>query len=366
MSTFEGFHATTPHRSAKKRWLKIGAIVVATLVLVTSAAGWFAVTHYSSNIDRVPITHAQGVNLQAATGGAQNILVIGSDTREGLTAAQRKELSTGKSECNCTDTIMLMHLAKDAEGATVVSFPRDLMVDVPAFTDSSGTEHSASTRQINTAYALGGPSLVVQTVEQLTDIHIDHYVQVRFSGVVHVVDAIGGVDVCVKKSFTDKSTHLALSAGTHTLDGIDALKYVRLRHVGDGSDLGRIQRQQQFVVNALAGATSTGVLTNPFKLKNVLDATTSSFVLDDGFSTSDLLSFASRMRAMDRSKLVLLTVPNEAYPPDPNRVQLQQPQADALFAKLQANQPVAKAAAKKASTSTHARTGTSNPCSTPS
>src|SRR6478752_4376300 len=361
MSTFEGFHAdTTSHRHrTRNRRLKIAAIVTSAFVVATSAAGWFAVTHYSSNIDRVPIIHAEGVNLTAATGGAQNVLVIGSDTRAGLTAKERKALSTGKSECNCTDTIMLMHFEKDAEGATVVSFPRDLMVTVPAFTDKSGTKHSAAVRQINTAYALGGPSLVVQTVEQLTDIRIDHYVQVRFSGVVHVVDAIGGVDVCVKKSFTDKSTHLALSAGTHTLDGIDALKYVRLRHVGDGSDLGRIQRQQQFVVNALAGATSTGVLTNPFKLKNVLDATTSSFVLDDGFSTSDLLSFASRMHAMDRSKLVLLTVPNEAYTPDPNRVQLQQPQADALFAKLQANQPVAKAAAKKASTRTYARSGTS-------
>src|SRR6476620_4441316 len=124
---------------------------------------------------------------------------------------------------------MLMHLEKDAAGASVVSFPRDLMVDVPSFTDKSGVRRDAAVRQINTTYALGGPALVTRTLEALTDIRIDHYVQVNFSGVVHVVDALGGVDVCVKKSFSDTNNHRALAAGTHKLDGIDALKYVRLR-----------------------------------------------------------------------------------------------------------------------------------------
>ena len=212
---------------------------------------------------------------------------------------------------------MLAHLENDAEGATITSFPRDLMVTVPAWTDANGVEQPESRRQINSVYALGGAPLVIQTIEAMTDVRIDHYVQVRFAGVVNVVDALGGVDVCVKEAFDDPKTRLALSAGEHDLNGVDALKYLRLRNTGDGSDLSRIERQQQFVVNAIATATSAGVLTNPFKLKGVLDATADSFVLDSGFGTSELVTFAARLNAMDRSKMVLLTVPNEPYPADP-------------------------------------------------
>jgi LCP family protein required for cell wall assembly len=328
------------HPSPFRRALRVVAVVTVPAVLLTAVGGWLFLHHWASEVPR--ITGAFGAtDERPADDATTNILVLGSDSREGLTRAERRELATGRAECDCTDTLMLVQLAHGDTGASVVSFPRDLMVTTPAWTDADGKRHAPVRRQINAAYAAGGAALTVATVEALTEVRVDHVLQVRFSGVVRVVDALDGVDVCVPRTFSDDKTRLALERGTHRLDGVDALKYVRLRSVGTGSDLDRIRRQQQFLASALSRATSLGVLADPGRVRALLDSATRAVAVDAETGDTELLRLANRLRSLDRSTMVMLTVPNEPYPADRNRVQLAQPAADRVFAALRGERPPA-------------------------
>ena len=168
---------------------------------------------------------------------------------------------------------------------------------------------SARLGKLNSAFSYGGAPLLIETIELATSIKIDHYVEVSFAGFAGIVDALGGIEVCTKVDIDDPKSHLVLSAGVHTLDGIEALKYVRTRDFDGRGDIGRMARQQQFMSAVMRKATSSGTLLNPFKLKNFINASLASVKLDSGLAPNDLLTLAKQMKNLSSGNVRTLTVP---------------------------------------------------------
>jgi LCP family protein required for cell wall assembly len=247
------------------------------------------------------------------TSKALNYLLVGSDTREGLTKEQMKVLRVGSTKTAAggrSDTMFLIHISKARDKAMIVSLPRDSLVTIPAHRSSDGTKDIAAAKsKINAAFAWGGAPLLIETVELATNLRIDHYIEVNFAGFAKIVDALGGIEVCTKKDIDDPKSHLVLAAGVHTLNGIESLKYVRTRGIDGLGDIGRMQRQQQFMSSVLKKATSTGVLLNPIKLVNFFNAAISTVKTDSGLNESDLLTLAKQLRNLSASKVRTLTVP---------------------------------------------------------
>jgi LCP family protein required for cell wall assembly len=162
---------------------------------------------------------------------------------------------------------------------------------------------------LNAAFAFGGAPLLIETIEGETNLKIDHYIEVSFAGFARIVNALGGIEVCTKVDIDDPQSHLVLSEGTHTLDGIEALKYVRTRDFDGRGDIGRMQRQQQFMSSVLNKATSTGVLLNPVKIVNFINAATSTVKMDESLNKEDLLNLAKQMRGLSSGNVRTLTVP---------------------------------------------------------
>jgi LCP family protein required for cell wall assembly len=230
---------------------------------------------------------------------------------------------------------MVFDSPADRSKGTEVSIPRDSMVQIP---DCVGTGSAAATiaanfGMFNSAFTEGGAPCTVKTVESLTGLTLTHYIAIDFEGVVGVVNALGGVKVCVTQPIDDQDSGLNIPAGTTTLDGQQALAFVRLRHtVGDGSDLERIERQQYFLNQLERQMRSAGLLTDPVKLYKVLDAATRSITTDPGLGTvTDLYDLAQTLNAIPSGKIRYVTVPNEPYPEDPNRVVWTEPDATNLW-----------------------------------
>lgn len=196
---------------------------------------------------------------------------------------------------------MLVHLSADEQRASVVSLPRDSYAEIPpAHRDrTTGQEHAAHPPvKLNAAYAEGGPpGLTVSTVENMTGVKIDHYLEVDFTSFMTTVDTLGGVKICTARPLKDSYTGLDLAAGTHVLDGGQALQYVRSRHVDGAADLGRMQRQQKFMAALIKQATGSGVLLNPVKFREVASTMLRSVRADrGGFDTEQMLSLGQAMR----------------------------------------------------------------------
>ena len=268
---------------------------------------------------------------------AENILLIGSDNRGNGNEAYGQDTGTQRS-----DTTILLHLSADRDGATAVSIPRDLMVQVPACTKPDGSTAQSSFEQFNWAFETGGAACTIRTVEDMTGIRIDHHLIVDFTGFKNMVNAVGGVDVCVAEPIHDTEAHLDLPAGLQKLNGEQALGYVRARYsIGDGSDTGRMQRQQEFLASLVKKVTSNGVLLNPVKLYPLLSAATSSLTADPGLdSLTELYGLAQSIQKTPTGAIRFLTLPREPYAADHNRDQLQQPAADQLFTTLRDDLPV--------------------------
>ncbi|WP_141580011.1 LCP family protein [Actinomadura sp. WMMA1423] len=243
--------------------------------------------------------------------------------------------------------MVLLHLSPDGGQAIAVSFPRDLMVPIPACTRRDGTKAPGSrAAMLNEAIGRAGPTCTVNTVEQLTKIHIDHFVQVDFTGFKRIAIAVGGVPVCVTGDVHDKDSGLNLAKGSHRLKGEQALAYVRSRKgFGNRSDTERITRQQHFFGALAKEAMSRGVLTDPGRLNALLNATAQSLTTDKGLTVAEMLKLAQGMRGLDAGKLRFVTVPSGAHPLDRNRVALTQPAADEFFDALRRD-VVAQAPAK--------------------
>jgi LCP family protein required for cell wall assembly len=261
----------------------------------------------------------------AATPG-QDWLLVGSDSRAGLSRKQVRQLHVGHAAGQRTDTIILLH--KPSSGrATLVSLPRDSYVPIP------GHGHN----KLNAAYAFGGAPLLVRTVETVTGIRIDHYAEIGFGGFVGMTDAVGGVRLCPARNINDKLSGLHVKKGCQTMDGKTALAYVRARYFDPLGDLGRVQRQQAFLSAVFAKAISPTTLLNPFRLISLGNAATTALTVDNRDGPIDVLRFAMAMRAVAGGKGIHTTVPvaNADYRTSAGSTVLwDRPRALALFRSL--------------------------------
>ncbi len=296
------------------------ALLVTVLVLTGGVAGW-AVWHLNGNITKVDVSAAVGLDRPVAPPTeAVNILLIGSDTREG--AGNDTYGQVRQEPGNHSDTNLLVHLSADRTWATVVSIPRDSMTPAPPDCSPTAPKAEWTSRQWNRNFALGGTGCLIRTLEGNTGVFIDHYAVVDFRGFKTMVDALGGVTVCTPTAIDDPNSHLTLAAGRHELDGEQSLAYVRTRKsVGDGSDLGRIGRQQAFLSSVMQEATSTKLLLQPTRLYSFLDAATRSLTTDPELGIGTMRDMASSVRGIGLDRIQFVTVPNEPYSQDPNRVQ---------------------------------------------
>ncbi len=316
----------------------IAAAIAAVVLVVSGILVAWAYYQLESNISTVEPDDGLGDVRPEKENQALNVLAIGSDSREGANSV------VGGESPGLADTTLVLHLAADDSWAAAVSIPRDSMVLMPACVGPDGVVVPGGLRQFNAAYPLGGPICVQRTVESLTGLRIDHVVVVDFVGFKDMVDAVGGVTVYIPESISDPHSEIFFDPGCQTLDGDEALGYVRVRHgVGDGSDTGRIARQQAFLSSLIQKVTSSGVLFSPLELYRFLDAVTSSVTTDPGLgSIRAMASLALRVREIGLDRIEFTTVPWEPYPPNPNRIQWAQPEADEMWELLRLDQPLSE------------------------
>lgn len=330
-------------RRRRRRWVRITAFGVTALLVAAGGIGWAVYAKLSGNItpDEAAAAELARYDRERPTSlvkDARNILLIGSDSREGTDNARYgRDSGTERS-----DTTILLHLSAGRDSATAVSIPRDLMVDLPACRRPDGSRSAPRFAMFNQAFQLGGSACTIRTVEKLTDIRVDHHVVVDFHGFKEMVDAVDGVEVCLRQPVDDRAAKLRLPAGRVTLNGEQALGYVRARKtLGDGSDTERMERQQRFLGALVNKVRSNDVLLNPAKLYPVLDAATSSLTTDPELaSLRGLYALVRGLRDIPMEQVQFLTVPRESYAYDANRDQLVEPAAQRLFERLRTDTPV--------------------------
>ncbi|MEU8788722.1 LCP family protein [Streptomyces sp. NPDC048643] len=338
-------------RSTRSKALLITAWSAAGIVVLGGTGAGYLYFKLNGNIKSVDINQALGSDRPTKVdNGSENILVLGSDTRAG----GNKKLGGGTDDGSArSDTAMIIHVYKGHKKASVVSIPRDTLVDRPSCTDAQGTAHDAASGvMFNSAYSTGGATCAVKTVESVTGIRMDHYVEVDFTGFQKLIDDLGGVKVTTTKSIKDPDSHLRLTAGTHTLDGEQALGLVRTRHgVGDGSDLGRIQLQQAFIKALVNQVKHLGVLSSPKKLYELADTATKTVTTDSDIgSVTDLASFANGLKGISSSHMNMVTMPVQYDSADANRVLVDKDKAAQVWKALKNDQPIPKSATEGTAT----------------
>ena len=294
------------------RWV---AGAVALLLVVVTVGGVLVYRHLQGNLTTVDVAGALGTarpsKAPAAAAAASqplNILVMGSDTRAG----QGSEYGSASVIAGArSDTAMLVHLYADRQRALVLSIPRDTWTQIPSCPLPGGKTAQPSEQRFNAAFGIGGPACSIKTLEALTGIYVDHFVVVDFDGFKKLVDALGGVKVCLNESVDDPKSKLVLSAGTHVVTGDTALAFVRAREtLGDGSDIGRISRQQAFLSSMVQEVKSTSLLLDPVRLFKVLDAATASITTDPGLgSLNALRKLAQGVAGIAPSRVTFVTLP---------------------------------------------------------
>lgn len=288
--------ARGPSRRPRRRRTGRRVLAGVGLLLALLLIGLVAVPAYAwSRVERVDATPAgDRPDDQPGT----TFLFVGSDSREGLTEEERKELGTGSTAGSRTDTIMLVSIPPSGRPA-LISLPRDSFVAIPGKGEN----------KINAAYALGGPELLVQTVEAATDLRIDGYAEIGFGGFVNVIDAVGGIRMCLPEAIEDRDSNLDLPAGCQTLGGADALGYVRMRKADNRGDLGRVERQREMLGAVAAKAASPATLLNPVRYFRVATATADAVRLGEDTSFRQTASLALAMRKIAGGDGLTLTVP---------------------------------------------------------
>ncbi|MBY8346066.1 LCP family protein [Streptomyces spinosirectus] len=330
-------------RPGRRRWVRYGGIGVALVAVGVAGGGWVLYMKLDGNItpDEAAARELARYEKERPTSlvkDAQNILVIGSDSRSGDgNARYGRDSGTERS-----DTTILLHLSKGRHTATAISLPRDLMVNVPSCLRPDGTRSEPTFAMFNYAFQVGGSACTIRTLEKLTDIRVDHHMVIDFHGFKEMVDAVDGVRVCLKKPIDDKAAKLKLPAGRVTLNGEQALGYVRARKsLGNGSDTDRMERQQRFLGALVNKVQSNDVLLNPVKLYPVLDAATSSLTTDPALaSLRGLYELVRGLRDIPAERVQFLTVPRESYVYNANRDQLEEPEAQKLFERLRRDTPL--------------------------
>lgn len=292
-------------------------------MVLTPLHAWMSITR----VDTTP------PGTRPADGPGFNYLLVGSDSRAGLTAAQRKEYATGSAAGRRTDSIILVHVPSGGGEPALVSLPRDSYVPIPG--------HGSN--KINAAFALGGPKLLVRTVEQATDLRVDGYVEIGFAGFASVVDSVGGVRICVKFAMNDKKAGINLKKGCQTLDGRNALGYVRARYSDPRGDIGRAERQRQFLAAIVKKAISPATLLIPTRYWSFTHAVASGLVVGEDTSLFDATRVLLAMRAVSNDQGLSLVVPiaSTNYPTSAgSAVKWDTERARSLFDLLRTDQPL--------------------------
>ncbi|MEU8934957.1 LCP family protein [Streptomyces sp. NPDC048409] len=329
------------------RWILIS---LAVLIVAVAGTGYWLYSGIDGNIQGVDIDRAIGDDRpeKLPTSG-QNILILGSDSRAGANAA----LHTGKVSGARSDTALVMHIPEGRRQAVAVSIPRDTLVTRPECTSATGSTVASARRvMFNSIYSQVGPACVVKTVEQMSGVRMDHYVEVDFAGFKDLVDAIGGVTVTVDQDIHDTSSGLDLTKGTHRLDGTRSLEFVRTRHgIGDGSDLGRIGLQQQFMIALLGEIQRQDLLGSPVKAYKIADKLTAALTTDSELaSLTKLAEFGRSLKGVNPDTMETIMLPVAYDKADPNRVVAAQPQASALWKAVRADTEIPESAKKSPAT----------------
>jgi LCP family protein required for cell wall assembly len=321
------------HKARQQRAMLAILGAMSALVLFVSGGAWVLTSYVTGHVGRLSVGTSG-----TPSSGPLNILVAGVDVRAGLTHRQEQELHVGAAISSNSDTLMLVHIPANHSYVQVVSLPRDSWVKIPG--------HGMN--KINAAFGLGGPRLMVQTVAAATGLTINDYAEVNFLGFVKVIDAVGGVNVCLPFAVDDSYSGLHLSAGVHHVDGITALEFARDRHSFAASDLARIDDQQQLLATLLSQAASAGTLSDPFKLQRLLSSVTAAIKVDQGFN---MISLANQLRGIRPADVAFSTVPlgnlNYLAPSGQLAVLWNSGAASRLFTQIRNDQrPAALAAAR--------------------
>ncbi|MFC4563737.1 LCP family protein [Nocardiopsis mangrovi] len=334
-----GTEPATPR--PRRRWPRAAAWTAGILAVALVVATGTAYAYYRSLRGNM-VRHDLGATLDEADrppkiGDDVNILFIGSDGREGDNSDYGGRDFVGER----SDSLMLAHISPDSR-VTVVNFPRDSLVQLPDCDPYGETEGTGGYYgMINSALFHGGPPCVVKTIESLTDVRIDHFAHLSFVGFRDMVDAIGGVDMCIPEPMEDERAQLDLDAGDQRLNGEEALGFVRARYeIGDGGDIGRIDRQQMFLGALADQVTSSDVLTSPAKLNGLLEAISRHTATDEDLQLSRMVSIGTTLADAQLSDIAFYTVPWYQAPMDPNRVIWDEENAARLFEAIAADRPV--------------------------
>jgi len=274
--------------------------ILSISIVAISAISWVGLGRITAAIPKIDAFGGLD-NRPKKESSAVNYLIVGSDTREGLSRAEIKRLKVGGTEVAAgkrSDTMLLVHISKKRDKAAIISIPRDSYALIPEHTNSQGKVIAATHSKINSAFNWGGAPLLIQTFEEMSGLRIDHYIEVNFVGFVRMVDALGGVEICTKRDIDDPKSHLVLPAGRHVL--------------GLG-DLGRMKRQQEFAGAMLRKATSAGVLLNPVTMVDFINSALDSVVTDKGLNQGDLLTLGKQLRNLSASSVRTLTIPLKYY-----------------------------------------------------
>lgn len=327
-------------------WGSIGkGVGVVAVVLLVSLMTFGTIVYWNllGNVSTFELEDNSDPIVDVFEGGV-NILLVGSDTRVG----QGEEFGEGQADADGTlnDVNMLFHLSEDHSHASVVSIPRDTLVDTPQCTNDDGEQVSERYGvMMNSILEDGGMSCIVATVEEMSGLDIQYAAMITFRGVIEMSNAVGGVDVCVEQPIEDTYVGLNLDAGTHSLQGEDALKFLRTRHgVGDGSDLARISNQQVFLSALFRTVKSNETLTNPTKLYGIARAATQNMTLSSNMNNVDtLVSLATALAQVPNEAMGFVRLPVADSTWSPGRVE---PTADAdvMWQLLRDDQPLIQSA----------------------
>lgn len=271
------------------RWLLAILLVIAIALGVLVWWVWSRI----DKVDAVPDDHG------SARSDGRVFLLVGSDSRDDLTEEEQSELGTGSVEGQRTDTIMLLHVPGGGARNALVSIPRDSVVDIPGHGEN----------RINAAFAFGGAPLLVETIEANTGVAIDDYVQIGFGGFAGIVDALGGVEMCLDEAIQDEKAHIDLPAGCQELGGADALGYARARYFDPTADIGRVERQRELISAIADKATSAGTILNPIELTRTALAGGDALVLDEDTGPLDMFAFVRGIGSVSGDSGDTLTVP---------------------------------------------------------
>ncbi|WP_245654999.1 LCP family protein [Streptomyces catenulae] len=332
-------------RPSRRRRSRLGRAVRACCVLLVLSVGGgagayaWADSRLDSTVDLAALPD------RPAPGKGTNYLIVGSDSRAGLSAKQAQDLHTGSgidAEGRRTDSMMVLHTG--AHGTTITSLPRDSWVVIPAYVDPrTGIHHRPARNKLNAAFSLGGPKLLVRTIESNTGLRLDHYTEIGFAGFVGIVDAVGGVRMCVNRHVVDEKSGLDLTRGCHTLSGRQALAFVRQRHQEKQGDLGRSRNQRKFLAALAAKAASRDVLLNPSALVGTAGAGLKTLIVDRSTGLPRLTRLFEALQDASSGRGRQLNVPISGFGVGTSKgsvVVWDKAKAHRLFAELRADRPV--------------------------